>query len=52
MIVTRLIPVLPDLIRHAASSSAAAEGSWTPDQVRGHGGIEMSTGFGSLNVTH
>ncbi len=34
----RTTVVMPDLIRHPASSSAAAEGSGTPDQVRGGGG--------------
>ena len=29
--------VMPDLIRHPASSCTALEGSETPDQVRGDG---------------
>ena len=43
---TRSTPVMPDLIRHPASSCAKDEGSGPPDQVRGDEGflVEGSVG--------
>ena len=37
-------PVMPDLIRHPASSCATAEGSGTPDQVRGDDMFDVARG--------